>query len=148
MKSSNSLSIPWKWFSTKRVTVPPYFPHTIISWVCAPPPHPELWPCSPYSRGSRSGVVVCQCQWVLPSLTCLKGLLSPLLREGLTIAACSDQSWVELAPSHWGRWMLLLFSKSRPKSLFIFLQDSLLVQRLNAESDLENCIFLESSHMF
>lgn len=32
MKSSKSLPIPWKWFSTEHVTAPPSFLHTIISW--------------------------------------------------------------------------------------------------------------------
>lgn len=36
MKSSNSLSIPWKRLSTEHVTVPPYFLHTIVSGMRPP----------------------------------------------------------------------------------------------------------------
>lgn len=105
-----------------------------------PPPTPKLWPCSPYSRGSRWGVVIGQCPWILPSLTCPKGLLSSLLREGLTIAACSDQSWVELAPSHWGRWMLLLFSKKQTKVTVYILA------RFSSRSEAECWVWLGKLH--
>lgn len=45
MKSSKSLPIPWKWFSTEHVTAPPSCLHTIISWGHALPL--GLWPLLP-----------------------------------------------------------------------------------------------------
>lgn len=117
MKSSNSLSIPWKWLSTEKVTVPPYFLHTIVSWVCALPL--GLWPHPPVLEGVVRGGFLCQSSRVLPSLTCLKALWSPLLRAGLTIALCSEKSRVEQAPSNWSTWVLLLFPKQTQVIVYI-----------------------------
>lgn len=50
-------SVPWKWFSTEQVTAPPYFLHTIISWVRALPR--ALAPASPLLRTYvRGGLAV------------------------------------------------------------------------------------------
>ena len=130
-------SFPWKWFSTENVTVPPCFLHTIVSWVCALPL--GLQPLPPHSRGSRSGLVlfVNSSESSLPS--------HAWKRFGVHCSELASQPPSALTKAKWDRHLpteasgCFCFFKSQPKSLFISLEDS---SHSEAESDLENCIFL------
>lgn len=95
-----SLSVPWKWFSTERVTAPPWLLPTITSWVRALPS--ALAPASPHLRTYvRGGLAVSSSESFFFFFFDMPEDASVLLRDGLAevLALWVKAEWSGHLPS-------------------------------------------------
>lgn len=114
MKSSKSLPIPWKWFSTEHVTAPPSCLHTIISWGHALPL--GLWPLLPLVlresvKGGSLPILVS------PPFSHMPG--NALESTAPRWSPNSTLLWQKQSgqpPASWSTWMRLLFKKANQRN--------------------------------